>query len=160
MFNVHEQQNVAIEIESCLNLGQRDAFNRVLQAVQSNNGAVFFLDGPGGSGKTYVYNVLLSRVRGEGKIALTCASSGIAALLLSNGRTAHSRFKIPIDVHNTLTCNIKVNNTLAKLLRQTSLIVLDEAPMVSRYAFEELERTLRDIMQFDSLFGGKVILLE
>ncbi|MCO5547650.1 hypothetical protein L7F22_017547 [Adiantum nelumboides] len=159
MFNVHEHQNVAIEMESSLNLGQHDAFNGVLQAVQSNNGAVFFFDGPGRLGKIYVYNALLSWVHGEGKIALACASSGIVALLLSNGRTDRSRFKIPIDVCNTLTCNIKVNSTLAELLRQTSLIVWNEAPMVSKYAFEALERTLRDIMWLDSLSGGKVILM-
>jgi len=34
------------------------------------------------------------------------ASSGIASLLLLGGRTTHSRFKIPIDLHDESTCNI------------------------------------------------------
>jgi hypothetical protein len=42
-----------------------------------------------------LYNLLLAKVRREGDIALAVASSGIAALLLEGGRTAHSRFMIP-----------------------------------------------------------------
>ena len=45
-----------------------------------------------------MYNALLSQIRGEGKIALACASSGIASLFLRNGRTAHSRFKKSVNL--------------------------------------------------------------
>ena len=47
---------------------------------------VFFIDGPGGTGKTFLYNTLMSKVRSQSKIALGLASSGIAALLLPGGR--------------------------------------------------------------------------
>ncbi len=47
-----------------------------------DQGGVFFLDGPGGSGKTFVYSVLLASVHNEGHMALAVASSGIVALLL------------------------------------------------------------------------------
>ena len=57
------------------------------------------------------------------------------------------------------TCGIKVNSQLAELLRMAALIIWDEAPMISRYAFEALDRTLRDAMHQDKVFGGKVILL-
>jgi type IV secretory pathway VirB4 component len=57
---------------------------------------LFFIGGLSGTGKTYLYNLLLANVRREGDIALAVASSGIAALLLEGGRTAHSRLKIPI----------------------------------------------------------------
>src|SRR6266508_5322460 len=41
------------------------------------------------------------------QIALAVASSGIAALLFRGGRTAHSRFKIPITaIDGNATCNI------------------------------------------------------
>jgi hypothetical protein len=65
---------------------------------------IYFVDGPGGTGKTFLYNKLLAKVRCEGDIALSVASSGIAALLLEGGRTAHSRFKIPIQLDETSTC--------------------------------------------------------
>ena len=54
---------------------------------------MFFIDGPGGTGKTFVYNTLLSYVRSKGDITFAVASSRIAALLLNGGRTAHSRLK-------------------------------------------------------------------
>ena len=43
---------------------------------------VFFVDGPGGTGKTFLYKGLLAQVRSQGHVALAVASSGIAALLL------------------------------------------------------------------------------
>ena len=51
---------------------------------------MFFLSAPGGYGKTFPIEALLSTVRGMGKIVLAVASSGIAAELLEGGQTAHS----------------------------------------------------------------------
>ena len=158
MFDVDQQKECALGMECSLNHLQQIAYNRILEAVQNNNEGVFFLDGPGGSGKTYLYNALLASLRGDSKIALACASFGIASLLLTNGRTAHSRFKIPLVLHEASTCNIKVNSSIAELLRATSLIIWDEAPMTHRYAFEALDRTLQDVMQNTKVFGGKVML--
>jgi chromosomal replication initiation ATPase DnaA len=59
-------------------------------------GQTFFLHGPGGTGKTFVYNTLCHYLRSECKIVLCVALSGIAAILLLGGRTAHSMFKIPL----------------------------------------------------------------
>jgi hypothetical protein len=110
------------------------------------------------------YSILLAKVRLDGSIALAVASSGIASLLLPGGRTAHSRFKIPFNLHEGSTCSISHNSELALLLQITSLIIWDEAPMMNRYAFEALDRTLRDIMKAvnpnleEKPFGGKVVL--
>ena len=46
---------------------------------------------------------------------IAAASSGIAATLLKEGRTAHSFFRIPIPVLNTSTCNVKLDTKLGKL---------------------------------------------
>ena len=155
MFNVFEQVELAMGMEGSLNECQRTAYDTILQAVYSDLGGVYFLDGPGGSGKTYLYNALLARLRGENQIALACASSGIAALLLANGRTAHSCFKIPLVLNASSTCNIKVNSALAEVIKLTRLIIWDEAPMTHRHAFEALNRTLQDIMQNDKVFWKK-----
>ncbi|XP_076919538.1 uncharacterized protein LOC143580381 [Bidens hawaiensis] len=45
----------------------------------------------GGTGKTYLWKTLCASIRSQGKIVLSVAPSGIASLLLSGGRTAHSR---------------------------------------------------------------------
>mmetsp|Transcript_13935 Transcript_13935/g.25805 ORF Transcript_13935/g.25805 Transcript_13935/m.25805 type:complete len:831 (-) Transcript_13935:1923-4415(-) len=143
-----------------LNYGQREAFTTVLEAVNGNSQTnMFFLDGPGGTGKTFLYETLAATIRLDGRIVLTVASSGIAALLLQGGRTAHSRFKIPLNLTSTSTCNIAANSDLAVLLRATSLIIWDEAPMIHKHAFEALDRTLKDVMQSQETMGGIVCLL-
>ncbi|KAK1358497.1 ATP-dependent DNA helicase [Heracleum sosnowskyi] len=77
---------------------------------------------------------------------LPVATSRISSLLFPNGRTAHSRFRIPLDVTAESTCEIKHGTQLAKLLQKTSLIIRDEAPMTNKYCFEALDKTLRDII--------------
>lgn len=123
MFDQQEQVDLALSMQESLNYCHQRAYNTVLEAVYKNEGGVFFLNGPGGSGKTYLYNALLARLHGENKIALACASSGIAALLLANGRTAHSRFKIPLVLSSNSTCNIKVNSPLGEIMKLASLII-------------------------------------
>lgn len=54
---------------------------------------VFFFYGAGGTGKTFVYNTIINHLRSEKRIVIHVVSSGIAALLLPGGKTAHSRFK-------------------------------------------------------------------
>jgi len=74
------------------------------------------------------------------------ASSGVASLLLPNGRTAHSRFRIPIDLDELSICDIKRGTKLADLIVKTDLIIWDEALMTNRQCFEALDRSLRDIL--------------
>jgi restriction endonuclease len=67
---------------------------------------LFFVYGSGGTGKTFVWITLFFSLRKQGKIVLVVASLGITSLLLLGRRTAHSRFKISIDLHDESTCNI------------------------------------------------------
>jgi PIF1-like helicase/Helitron helicase-like domain at N-terminus/Helicase len=144
-----------------LNGDQGHVFRTVTAAVNDANSShkLFFLDGPGGTGKSFTIEMILAHVRKQKKIALAVASSGIAALLLTGGKTAHSRFKLPLDLSETTTCNIPGQSDLATLLHDTSIIVWDEAPMAHRIAIEAVDRTLQDIMKCDEPFGGKTILL-
>ncbi|GAU10475.1 hypothetical protein TSUD_421880, partial [Trifolium subterraneum] len=114
----------------------------------------------GGTGKTYIWRTLASALRSKQEIVVTVATSGIA-VLLPGGRTAHSKFKLPIPTLDNSSCNIKYEDDLAELLRQTKLIIWDEAPMAHGYCFESLDRCLQDIMcktgNSDKIFGGKVV---
>lgn len=111
----------------------------------------------GGTVKTFVINLTLAKVRSEEHIALAVASSGIAETLLNGGTTAHSRFKIPIDIHETSTCGITAQSPLAALIRQMSLLIRDEAVIQHRHVFEGIDRTFRDIRQDDRPFEGIVV---
>ncbi|RID75775.1 hypothetical protein BRARA_B02803 [Brassica rapa] len=139
---------------------QRGVYNQILDAVLNDSGGVFFLYGYGGTGKTFVYRALSSDIRSKGMIVLNTASSGIAALLLEGGRTAHSRFGIPIDADEFSTCKkMEPGSDRADIVKVAKLIVWDEAPMMSRHCFETLDRTMRDIIRSceDKPFGGKVV---
>ncbi|XP_019156692.1 PREDICTED: uncharacterized protein LOC109153274 [Ipomoea nil] len=140
-----------------LNQSQRVAFDTIISRVYSNSGGVFFVDGPGGTGKTFLYRCLLARVRANQDIALATATSGVAASLLPGGRTAHSRFKIPINGDDKFVCNIGKQSAEASLLRECKLILWDEATMANRRDIENVETTLRDITNNDTIFGGKVV---
>jgi hypothetical protein len=69
---------------------------------------------------------------------LVVASSRIASSPLLGGRTAHSRFKILINLHNELTCNITQQMKVAELVCKANLIIWDEAPMMHRQTFEAI----------------------
>jgi hypothetical protein len=120
---------------------------------------IYFLDGPGGTGKTFLLNCIINRIRSENKIVLVVASSGIASTLLPGGRTAHSRFKIPFKLFDNSVCSIKQNSLLSELLKQTSLIIWDEAPMLHKNGFIAVDRSLKDIYNNNIIFGGITTLL-
>lgn len=50
--------------------------------VAEQQGAMAFLDAPGGTGNTFLLNLLRATVRKDKQIAIAVASSGIAAALL------------------------------------------------------------------------------
>ncbi|XP_078251661.1 uncharacterized protein LOC144591268 isoform X1 [Rhinoraja longicauda] len=153
-YSVPEQQQFVAEKEPMLNAEQRVVYDHVCGCLDRNVPSMIFIDSPAGTGKTFLTNLILSKVRGKGDVAFAVASSGIAATLMPGGRTAHSRFKIPIEVSENTMCNIEKNSYTAQLIRQVRLIVWDECPMIRRESFEAVDRTLRDICTKDEPFGG------
>ncbi|KAG5537863.1 hypothetical protein RHGRI_025085 [Rhododendron griersonianum] len=148
-----------LQAPNLFNLEQATAYNEILAAVMSQTPKSFFIDGPGGTGKTFLYRALLAKVRSQQLIALATASSGVAASILPNGRTAHSRFKIPINSNGKLCCSISKQSGLAALIKQAVLIIWDEASMAKKQSIEALDYLLRDLTENDTLFGGKVVVL-
>ncbi|XP_028752703.1 uncharacterized protein LOC114712351 [Neltuma alba] len=146
-------------LSQSLNDEQLLIYNIILSAVNLSDGGFFFVYGYGGTGKTFLWNALITTLRAKGEIVLPVASSGIAATLLPYGRTAHSRFAIPIQITESSVCGIKQNSALANLIKSTKLIIWDEAPMVQRYCIEAFDRTLKDIMHSNAPFGGKCIVI-
>ena len=72
------------------------------------------------------------------QVALCVALSGIAALLLDGGRTSHSRFKIPLSIHE---------DSVAGLNQQTKVIIWDEVPMQHKYDINAVDQCLRDLLE-------------
>ncbi|EFO91881.1 hypothetical protein CRE_31624, partial [Caenorhabditis remanei] len=92
---------------------------------------LFYLDGCGGSGKTYLYNVIWKILMGR-RIKMSCSAwTGIASTLLPDGRTIASIYKIGIN-KDCRASLLKLNNKEAAALRETSVFVENEASMISR----------------------------
>ncbi|XP_018480006.1 uncharacterized protein LOC108851076 [Raphanus sativus] len=138
---------------------QRSVYDEIMGCVTAKRGGVFFVYGFGGTGKTFLWNILSAAIRSRGEVVLNVASSGIAALLLPGGRTAHSRFSLPINPDEFSTCKIQPGSDQAELISKSSLIIWDEAPMMSKHCFEALDRSICDIMETtdETPFGGKVV---
>ncbi|GJU80824.1 ATP-dependent DNA helicase PIF1-like protein [Tanacetum coccineum] len=117
--------------------------------VANNTGGMFFVYGYEGTGKTYLYKTMPAALRSQGEIVLNVASSGTAALLLEGGRTAHSRFAIPINILEDSMCHIPADSDLDDLIRKAKLIIWDKALMIQSYCHEPFDRTLRDICRLD-----------
>jgi hypothetical protein len=136
-----------------------------MSAIDTDTPKVYFVSGHGGTGKTFPWNCIAIMPRSERRIVLDVASSGVASLLLPNGRTAHSCFRIPLDVNDKTRCNISRGSIMAALLEKTSFILWDEAPVTNRYCFEGLDHSLMDVLSANDSarsslpFGGNIVIL-
>ncbi|KAL7090470.1 hypothetical protein ACP275_12G042900 [Erythranthe tilingii] len=152
-YDVSEMRAELQKLLSSITPDQKKVYDTIMNAVSENSGGLFFLYGHGGTGKTFIWNTLSAAVRSEKGIVINVASSGIASLLLPGGRITHSRFGLPIIVHESSTCSIKQQSPQAELLIEAKLIIWDEAPMMHRFCFEALDRTMRSILNSEKPFG-------
>ena len=161
IFDTLKQINFVKNWMPLLNQDQTSIFGEIYQAIHAQPESVcqkiHIINSPGGYGKTLLLKVLAAKIRSEGGIVICVASTGLAAQNLEGGRTAHSRFKIPIDILEDSTCSIKAQSSLAKLVKIAKLIIWDEVFSCHRYNVEALERTLQDLMGSKEPFGGKVV---
>lgn len=160
-YDVDSLREFVDDRRNILNDDQKIAYNTVMQSVTAGNGGIAFLDAPGGTGKTFLLNLILANIRQEEEIALAIASTGIASALLDGGRTAHSTLKLPLNLNvaENPTCNISKNSGMATVLKRAQILIWDECTMSHKKAFEALDRSLRDIRDSNKLMGGLFISL-
>lgn len=146
------QANVDLNVQR-LNTYQRIAYDSILAFTLGNVGTFFFLNGGAGTVKTFVYNTVTTKCRSLGHTVVYVVLFGIASLLFVGGRTAHSMFKIPVDILENLTCSFNKQSQQAELFRLTKLIMWDEVQMQHRYCVEAVDRSLQDIYGNKKPFG-------
>jgi hypothetical protein len=155
-------QRLANEIKSQLNVDQKACFQTIVNRVTDDpQTAHFYLQGLGGTSKTFLYKTLYYHFHSQGKKVLCVASTGIAGLLLPDGRTSHSQFKIPINLNETSVSTISKSSLLAAELRKVNLIIWDEVLIQHKYYFEVVHRlfvNLRSVSD-ELLFGSVPFLL-
>jgi hypothetical protein len=134
---------------------QHEALRQVVDALGAGVANIFVLLASAGCGKTVFANGLAAYCRAMHRQVICVAASALAAMLLSGGSTAHSAFHLPIPCNDATTCNLTSSDRA--YLQRVDLILYDECLMVLEDVANTLDRTLRDIMQNQSPFGGKVI---
>ena len=116
---------------------------------------MFFLDAPGGTGKTFLINLLLKKNEVYRKNCISCR------VIRYCTHFVHSTFKIPLKIatdDNNSVCSVSKQSSTGKLLCDCSLIVWDEATMSNKTSVEALDRTMRDLRNKNSHMGGCTIL--
>ena len=123
------------------NTDQQRIFNTIMEAVEIGQKRFFFIDGPGGTGKTTVIKKIITKLRSQQKIVQVCASTTLAATLYDNAMTAHSLFKFPVededekDSEERTSCKLE-NTERLELLQETHVIIWDEFVSNNKDLFE------------------------
>ena len=157
-YNTESLKNVVQQEYQILNEGQKKVFTEVMDSVNNHRGKIFCLNAGGGTGKTTTSNLLLANIRSQGRVALATAVSGIAATLLDNGRTIHSRCKIPLKIEENSTCNMTKRDPSGKLFQKADFLIIDEVTMGHRHIYECIDRSLQFIRDDNQPFGGLTVL--
>ena len=136
---------------------QKLMFDLVRESVMESKGELYFIDAPGGSGKSFAANCIMNEIRMSNMVVLACASSGIAATVLKGGSTAHNKFKLPIDLNGDSSCDVRDGTDRHKLIFDSKLVVWDEAPMMHRFAVNAVDKMFRRVKQLEKPFGGVTV---
>ena len=82
----------------------------------------------------------------------------LESTLLPKGMTVHKVLGLPVPLLSDSSSNIAVQSKEGQFFRQTDVFIWDEGPMAPRYSLVIMDRTLKDIMSNDLLFGGKIVI--
>ncbi len=130
-------------MQAQLNTDQRACFQTIVAAITDNPQiAYFYLQGPGGTSKTFLYKTLYYYYYSQGKTVLYIALIGIAALLLLNGHISHSQFQIPLELNKLFVSIITKTSRLGAYLQSIDLIIWDEVLMQYKYYFKVIYRLI------------------
>ena len=152
----HDPDNVhalnLIEFDTLATDEQRDISDYVLNMKNDK----LFIDAVGGTGKTFVLNGMLLKLRLQHKkVVLACSFTGLASILLWLGKTFHSTFKCPIDLTaGAVRQQHTATSDIGRLIIAAEYIFVDEAPMVSTPQLQWLDQQLRWTRDSQLPMGG------
>ena len=111
------------------NKDQKEIIDKIMNVVRANDTSksnAYFIDGPGGTGKTFIYQCLIHLCMLQHFDFISVAWTGIAAMLLPRGRTVHSQFKLPLNLHEHSISSLKINSKEALKIKNVRIIIWDE----------------------------------
>lgn len=149
-----------------LNIDQKRVFEKVANAISSNDILRLYVSGEGGTGKSFLIKTIRCWVKQHaGKDTAISAPTGIAAFNI-DGLTVHRLFQLPVEHGRTpkyKQMSDAVLKTIRDQLRNVALIIIDEVSMISNVTFLYIHLRLSEIFNTadceDGWFGKKHILL-
>jgi hypothetical protein len=154
-----------------LNPEQRSVYNRIMEEVEAyklaranhtqQHARVFFLHSVGGGGKTLLLDLLLNSIRLQhDAVAQGTAATGVAAQLLTGGQTAHFVFNLALKPQPNLPSSISRSSATARMLQTLCLFIcIDEATMLHKDLVDQIDTTLRDILDTPDIPCGGMPLI-
>jgi ATP-dependent DNA helicase PIF1 len=126
-------------------------------------GKSIFLTGPGGTGKSYLIDALVTRLPKEtGKTVAVTAMTGCAALLLGHrAKTLHAWAAVGLareDV-KTLVATIKKSQKARRRWLSTDILIVDEVSMCTPDLLEKLNAVAKGVLGNQRPFGGIQLVL-
>ena len=125
-----------------------------------SQGKSVFLTGPAGSGKTYVLNKLIRKLKKQGKEVAVTASTGIAATHLG-GSTIHSWSGL--GIRDSLSTQDRAwltsNAHLVKRYNMADVLIIDEVSMLHGSRLDMINEACKLLRDDDEPFGGLQIIL-
>ena len=87
---------------------------------------------------------------GSDSISITAVAwTGLAAILLKEGKTVHTTFKFPLHIEEKTTSCVKPNSERGKKLKEIRILILNEITMASKTACKVVDTFLRDLLDND-----------
>ena len=80
-------------------------------------------------------------------------------MLLPNGITLHSRFKLPLKIDGNSTIGVRVGSKAAGEINAASVMFLDEVSMCSSKALSTINLGLKDLRNSTLPFGGMFLIM-
>ena len=111
-----------------LNRDQKEIVVKILSVsnvIDYTSSRCFYIDGPGGSWKTFVYTTLYNLLKSQNKNVCCMAFTGIATTLLPKRMTIHKVLGLPVPLLSDSSSNIAVQSKEGQFLRQTDVFIWD-----------------------------------
>jgi ATP-dependent DNA helicase PIF1 len=142
-----------------LNQGQKQCFDAILE------GQVCWIWGPPGYGKSFLISKTTSTLVEMGKTVAITAMTGAAASILQGAMTLH-RFtgtgqqSMKMHLPQFVDSREKISERTKKIIQNTDVLIVDEAGMLSRDAYNHLDQFLRHVRgKRGKRYGGMQVIL-
>ena len=125
----------------------------IFDTITTGLGKLFFIDAPGGCGKSFTA-ITLANYFDLNNVQFV-ASTGVAAVNLPYGKTAHSYFGIPVENISSASLSKFYSDELKCYeIKKKKIIIWDEISMVHKDQLEVVNKLLQKIHRSYLPFGG------